>query len=50
MARKKFCSALRTTAFATLVGLTGCAMDFPLARSGTGLPCSAEMTRSVRTE
>ena len=24
------------------------AMDFPLARSATGLPCSAEMTRSVR--
>src|SRR5258705_13683445 len=26
------------------------AMDFPLARSATGLPCSAEMTRSVRTD
>jgi len=25
------------------------AMDFPLARSATGLPCSAEMTRSVRS-
>jgi len=24
------------------------AMDFPLARGATGLPCSAEMTRSVR--
>ncbi len=24
-------------------------MDFPLARSATGLPCSAEMTRSVRS-
>jgi hypothetical protein len=25
------------------------AMDFPLAGSATGLPCSAEMTRSVRS-
>src|SRR2546422_5449060 len=25
------------------------AMDFPLAGSNTGLPCSAEMTRSVRS-
>jgi len=25
------------------------AMDFPLARSATGLPCSAEMMRSVRS-
>jgi hypothetical protein len=32
-----------------IASLRTAAFDFPLAGSATGLPCSAEMTRSVRS-